>query len=102
MIISTSMSDRSPDIPELPDRRSLSATPAVSAKQHILRKSAISFEGTIGRPLRYLQSSAQLKREECDLFELPARGPELQGVAASSTEYREELGAITSTVWSLS
>jgi len=30
---STSMSDRPPDVPELPDRRSLSATLAVSAKQ---------------------------------------------------------------------
>lgn len=30
---STSMSDRPPDVPELPDRRSLSVTLAVSAKQ---------------------------------------------------------------------
>ncbi|KAM3093801.1 hypothetical protein ACKFKF_28620 [Phormidesmis sp. 146-12] len=31
------MSDRPPDVPELLDRRSLSATLAVSAKQHVLR-----------------------------------------------------------------
>gem|GEM_PF-6028669 len=35
---STSMSDRHPDIPELPDHRSLSATLAVSAKQRVFEK----------------------------------------------------------------